>query len=104
MNPTLTTRLLVLASTLVVTLGIVDAAIGSDWDLFALLLIAGALHVTLILRLQSKRPGVPVRRDLVAWLSDRAALGGEPLDAVVDRALAAYRDRFGQAPDGGEVR
>lgn len=104
MNPTLSTRLLILASALVVAVGLVDAAVGGDWDLVVVFAIAAALHVALLARTGSGRPSVPVRRDLVVWLRERAALGGEPLDAVVDRALAAYKDRHGQAISGGRVQ
>ena len=41
---------------------------------------------------------VPLRRDLVTWLRRRAATTGEPLEAVADRAVAAYRRRLDPEP------
>lgn len=104
MTPSSTTRLLTLTSFLVVVVGAIDAAWSEEWDLFALLAIATAIQGLLLSRLESKRPAVPIRRDLVVWYRDRAALAAEPMPVVVDRALAAYRDRFGQASANPQVR
>jgi hypothetical protein len=43
-----------------------------------------------------------VRRDLVVWLRERSAVSGETIGALTDRALAAYRERYGQAPHDAE--
>ena len=50
-----------------------------------------ALMVVLLFRTLSGRPAVPLRRDLVAWLDERAVSAGEPLERVADRAVSAYR-------------
>lgn len=97
MSPTNRNRLVVIGGVLVLATGTIDAAIGGQWDLFVVVLVALVLELVLLIGLESRRPAVPVRRDLVVWLRDRAAVGGEPLSVLVDRALAAYRDRYGQA-------
>lgn len=98
MNPTLTTKLLVGGGVVVMAIGAIEAAVGAEWDLFALFLLGGSLSLALLARLESRRPSIPVRRDLVAWLSDRALISGESPGAVADRALSAYRERYGHAP------
>jgi hypothetical protein len=98
MNPTLTTKLLVVGIVLVTAIGAIEAAIGAEWDLFALFLLGGALSSALLARLEASRPSIPVRRDLVAWLRNRALISGESTGAVADRALSAYRERYGHAP------
>lgn len=102
MNPTVATKLVVTANVIVVAIGVVDAAIGTDWDLLLLLVFSLILSLALLFRLEAKRPSIPIRRDLVAWLRDRSAISGEPLATVTDRAVATYRDRYGQAHSTAE--
>jgi hypothetical protein len=71
--------------------GLVDAAIGSNWDLVVLFAVVIAATAYDAVRTMSHRPAVRIRADLVAWMDRRAAAHGEPLDAVADRAIAAYR-------------
>ena len=100
MSPTETTRLLVVAMVIVTVIGAVDAAIGGEWDLFVLFAVSLALSLALVARLETRRPAIPIRRDLVVWLRDRAAVSGEPLTTVADRALSAYRERYGHVRSG----
>lgn len=102
MAPSGLTRLLVVSLTVVSGVGTVDAAISREWDLLVVLALTLGLSVTLLGRLEARRPAIPVRRDLVVWLRERAAVSGEPISALTDRALAAYRDRYGQAPGDRE--
>ena len=102
MSPTLATKLLVTANAIVVALGAVDSAIGSEWDLFVVLVISLVLSLALLARLESRRPAIPIRRDLVVWLRERSSISGEPLGTVTDRAVATYRDRYGQAHSTAE--
>ena len=104
MSPTATTRLLVFSAIVVALVGAVDAGIGGEWDLFVLFVGVLAIATALGLRLESRRPAVPVRRDLVAWLRDRSSISGEPLSTVTDRAIATYADRYGVVADVDEVR
>jgi hypothetical protein len=83
---------LILAMAVVVSMvGALDAAVGGQLDLVVVFVLATVLQLTLLLRLQSRRPAVPLRADLVGWLRDRAAAQGEPIGAVADRCVAACR-------------
>jgi hypothetical protein len=48
---------------------------------------------------QRRRP-VLVRADLGRWMADKAAVSGERIEDVADRALSAYRAGL---VDGGDV-
>jgi hypothetical protein len=89
---------LVVSLVVVSGVGTVDAAIGREWDLLVVLVLALALSIALASRLETGRPAIPVRRDLVTWLRERSAVSGETIGALADRALSAYRERYGQAP------
>ncbi len=104
MSPTGTVRMLVIANVIVVTIGSIDAGIGGEWDLFVLFLIGLGLSVALLFSVESRRPAIPIRRDLVMWLRDRAAVSGEPLTIVTDRAIATFADRYGAMSDIEEAR
>lgn len=104
MSPTGTVRLLVTANVVVLAVGSIDAGIGGEWDLFALFAIGLVLSFALLLRVESRRPAIPIRRDLVVWLSDRASVSGEPLTTVTDRAIATFADRYGAVSDVEEAR
>jgi len=98
MAPSGLNRLLVVSLGVVGAVGTVDAAISREWDLLVVVAITFALSLTLLARLESSRPEIPIRRDLVVWLRDRAAVSGESIGSLTDRALAAYRDRYGHVP------
>jgi uncharacterized membrane protein YfcA len=104
MNPTPSAKLLVLVAGVVSIVGATDAAISGEWDLFVLFMIIAGVAMALGLRLQSRRPEIPIRRDLVRWLGDRASASGEPMSVVTDRAIATFRDRYGAAIDADEAR
>lgn len=104
MSPTGIVKLLVGANLIVAIVGSVDAGISGEWDLFVLFVIGLVLSVALIMRLESSRPAIPVRRDLVAWLRDRASVSGESLTAVTDRAIATFADRYGAVSEVDEAR
>ncbi|MCH8984497.1 MAG: hypothetical protein IH943_10440 [Acidobacteria bacterium] len=104
MSPTGIVKLLVGANLIVAIVGSVDAGISGEWDLFVLFAIGLLLSVALIMRLESSRPAIPVRRDLVAWLRDRASVSGESLTAVTDRAIATFADRYGAVSEVDEAR
>jgi hypothetical protein len=104
MSPTGTVRILAIANVVVLAVGAIDAGIGGEWDLFALFAIGLGLGVALLLRVESRRPAIPVRRDLVGWLRDRASVSGESLTTVTDRAIATFADRYGVVSDVDEAR
>ena len=104
MSPTGIVKLLVGANLIVAIVGSVDAGISGEWDLFVLFVIGLGLSVALIMRLESSRPAIPVRRDLVAWLRDRASVSGESLTAVTDRAIATFAERYGAVSEVDEAR
>ena len=104
MSPTGTVTMLVTASVVVLTIGSIDAGISGQWDLLVLFLIGLGLSVALLLSVESRRPAIPIRRDLVMWLRDRAAVSGEPLTTVTDRAIATFADRYGVVSDIEEAR
>jgi len=104
MSPTGAAKTLVTASVITLAIGSVDAGISGEWDLFVLFLIGFGLNLALLLRLESRRPAVPIRRDLVAWLRDRASVSGESLTVVTDRAIATFADRYGVVVDVEESR
>ena len=104
MYPTGTTKLLVVSGIVVALVGAVDAAIGGEWDLFVLFLAGFVIATALGLRLESRRPAIPIRRDLVAWLRDRSSISGEPLSTVTDRAIISYVDRYGAIVEVDKAR
>ena len=91
LTPSRLNRVLLNTTVIVVAIGLIDAGISGEWDLFAVALIALALLTALILRQQSSRPAVPLRADLVLWLQQQSAVTGEPLPQIADRALSTYR-------------
>lgn len=98
MAPTDLNRLILLLSTVVAIVGAVDALIGGEHDLVVVFVLAAVLQLVLLLRLQFGRPAVPLRRDLVAWLRQRSAEQGEPLEALADRCVASARAEL-EGPD-----
>jgi hypothetical protein len=104
MSPSGIVRTLIAASITVLNIGSIDAGISSEWDLFTLFIISLALNVALLSRVESRRPAIPIRRDLVAWLRDRASVSGESLTAVTDRAIATFVDRYGVVSEVEETR
>jgi len=91
------TRLLVVATIVAATAGLIDAAIGGEWDLFLVFAILIALGAALATRIEGRRVSVAIRRDLAVWLRNRSAVSGEPMTALTDRALGAYQERYDPA-------
>lgn len=94
MAPTSLNRNVLMMTSLVLAVGVVDSVLSREWDLLAVFAAALALQLLLLVRLSGRRPAVPLRRDLVVWLRDEAALTGEPMERVADRAIGAYRAGF----------
>lgn len=91
MAPSRLNRILLVTTMIVLAIAVIDAGFSSEWDLFVVALIALALLAALVVRFQSARPSVPLRADLVRWLQRQAAVTGEPLTQIADRALSTYR-------------
>ena len=71
--------------------------------LFSLLIVSALMLAASTAR---RRPLIAVRADLHRWLSRRAALTGEEVGHLTDRALGAYRAGLTgdeEAPGGREV-
>jgi hypothetical protein len=91
MTPTSATRALLVVMIAVAGVGALDAGRAGSWDqvvIFTALLVGLA---ALLVRTSLRRPLVPIRADLVRWMGRRAAVSGEGVGAVADRAVAAYR-------------
>jgi hypothetical protein len=73
-----------------VVAGQLDAVSAGIWDLAAVLALIAVLIVAVGLGHRTDRRGVTVRPDLAVWIHRHAAATGEPVDRVVDRAVAAY--------------
>jgi transposase len=99
MAPTTLNRLVLLMSSLVLAVGVIDGIASREWDFLTVFAAALALQLLLLARLSVRRPAVPIRRDLVAWLRDEAALRGEPMEAVADRAISSYQAGFSDLGD-----
>ena len=89
--PTLTNRMVLIATAAVALVGAIDAAAGGSWDLVVLFGLVIVFQVGLQARLSARRLDLRVRADLVRWLRDRSEQSGEPVDHVADRAISAYR-------------
>jgi len=89
--PNLSNRILLGLSALMAGVGAAHAAVGEDWDAFALFTALAFMMAALLIRTVRGRPAVPLRADLVAWLEERATSGGESVEEVADRAVSAYR-------------
>ena len=103
MAPTTHNRLVLLMSSLVLAVGVIDGIVSREWDVLAVFAAALALQLLLLARLSVRRPAVPIRQDLVAWLRDEAALRGEPMEAVADRAISSYQAGFSDLGDSTRV-
>lgn len=83
---------LVLALALLVTsVGLFEAALGDNWDLFVVLAVAVGLQLALFTGWWAGRRSVDLRADLAAWLDEQAMATGEPAERLLDRSVAAYR-------------
>lgn len=104
LSPTGTAKLLVTANVVVLGIGVIDAVLSAEWDLLVILALGLVISLALLVRLESRRPAIPIRRDLVVWLEDRAFIAGESLSAVADRAIATFADRYGSVMEVEETR
>lgn len=83
--------LVLVLATVVSLVGLVDATVSRTWDFAVVFALALGLQLLLLVRAQTGRVRVSVRRDLAAWASEQAVATGESADEVVDRCVAAVR-------------
>ena len=93
-------RMWLTAAVVVAVAGAVDAAIGSVWDQFAILVVIIVLLTMTMMTTMTKRPNVSIRADLMRWLRTRSAIEGEPLETLVDRAIASHREHLRPEKNG----
>lgn len=74
--------------------GMEDAIGAEQADLAVVFGFALVLSLLLFVRSFTKRRSLTVRVDLARWMAERAAIGGEGIDAVADRVISAYRAGF----------
>lgn len=94
MSSRLVLRFWLWAAVAVAVAGAVDAALGEVWDLFAILVALLVILVGAQIVTSTGRPTVTIRPDLERWLRQRAVIEGEPLEALVDRSVATYREQL----------
>lgn len=85
------TRVLLTVSLIITGVGVLDAAIGSEWDLLIIFALSAALQLAIWLRQGASRRTTTIRPDLAQWLERRSESTGEPYEDVVDRALATFK-------------
>ena len=81
-------RGLLLISLTICGVGVVDAFVGAEWDLLAILSLSILMQAAIWFRQWSSRVPVFLRSDLVHQMEIRAERSGEPFEAVLDRAVA----------------
>ena len=103
MTSTLFNTYLVVIAAVVALTGTVDAALSGEGDLLLVFLVLLLLLVVMIVRTAFHRRIVPGRSDLFRWITQRAAVSGQTVEAVTDRAVAVYRQGFEGEPSVGEL-
>jgi hypothetical protein len=88
------------AAVVVAAAGAADAAVGSVWDQFAILVLVIVMLAMALATMMTNRPSVPIRADLVRWLRTRSAVEGEPVESLADRAIASYREHLRPGANG----
>jgi hypothetical protein len=83
-------RYLSFAIVVVAGVGLVDAVTASAWDLVVLLAVIVVLALGSLALTYSQRQPTSLRSDLSMAITDRARLSGEPVDQMLDRAVATY--------------
>jgi len=85
------TRILLVVSLVITSVGIVDAAIGREWDLMVIFALTAAIQLVIWLRHGASRIATTIRPDLGHWLESRSEATGEPYEDVLDRAIATFK-------------
>jgi hypothetical protein len=85
------TLLVLTLATLVSLVGLLDALVSRTWDFVVVFALAAGLQLVLLVRTQTGRVALTVRRDLASWAAEQAVATGESTDEVVDRCVARSR-------------
>lgn len=88
---TMRRELLLVLLAAVLLAGVVDALASEAWDFLAVLSIALSLVAVLLTLTSRGRRSIGIRPDLARWLEEEAGTRGESVEALADRAIAAYR-------------
>lgn len=81
-------RVIVMLSLIVGSVGAIDAFISREWDLLTVFLLSMSLQLLLWLRIRANRTPVTLRPDLARWLEQQSQRTGEPFDDLLDRAVS----------------
>ena len=95
-------KVLVALAVVPALVGVIDAALSRQVDLLMVFALVALPLLALLVMLQWGQPAVSVRRDLAAWLRDRAALTGEPMDAIANRLIASQQSILGEGERDGD--
>ncbi len=87
----ISSRVLLSISLVIVGVGLLDAFIGGDWDLFVVFALSLVVQAVVWFRHRANRTPVTLRPDLASWIERESQRTGEPFDDVADRAIAWYR-------------
>ncbi|NNE72236.1 MAG: hypothetical protein HKN26_01070 [Acidimicrobiales bacterium] len=87
----LSSRVVLMISLLICGVGIVDALIGREWDLLVIFIMTALAQFLLLMRFIATRVPVTIRADLAQWVEDHSEHSGEPVEQIIDRSLAWYR-------------
>lgn len=80
----------IVATSVIAAVGLVDAVRQSEPALGVLFAMIVVLNTAQLIRRHPR--AIRVRSDHDAWLRRAAAVTGEPVDVIADRAIGAYRD------------
>lgn len=89
-------RFRLLLATTIAGVGMVDAGLGADWDLFVVFSMVTGVVASILVQ-KSERASMSVRADLARWVRQKADVSGEPIDDVLDRVIASAQ--HGLFPD-----
>jgi len=84
-------RVILTVGLVVIGVGLLDSVISQEWDLLAVFILIGLIHLTLWMRESAPRRPYTLRPDLARWIDRRSALVGEPPSIVLDRSVAHYK-------------
>jgi hypothetical protein len=90
----ISSRGLLLISLVICAVGLLDAAIGTEWDLLVVIGLSVVVQLSIWFRQWSSRVPVLLRADLAHQLEEQAERSGEPFDTVLDRAVSWYHHRL----------
>ncbi len=88
---------------MVTVIAAIDAALGRSWDLVTITGLALVLQVVGLAGLGRRDSRVGLRPDLIRWLHERAAVTGESVETIADRAVSTFRADLDDAQPPEEI-